>query len=347
MIAYDKEGLVFALREGAELLVHDGASEAPKWRKTLDGDIVGLGADSEHVAAVTTAGTVTWFKSTSGDLAATGTVGGTVERAVFVGGKTCVAVTPSRIVAVTQGGATTLAEHGAAAIGVRPDGGVCVHHEGELVELAREARSIAPLASVWGRDNAVMVSGNVVSAIAWHPAGFWLIGAENKILRWDGSSAPAHVTQIPDAGQIEHLAAADEAIAFAWDKKYVGEMEWPSKSTLGDLMYVDKDVIGLDFGPFPWLGIALTEGDANKHNLLDTGRLHRSDTHPGREHHSWLVRVGGGGKDKDDDDRAGSRGSNAGGADGRSTATPEKSNPLIGFAIIAAVAVVVWLLFVR
>lgn len=325
MIAYDKQGAVFALREGAELLVHDGDSEGPLWRKMLDGDIVGLGADSEHVAAVTTAGTVTWFGAKSGELAGTGAVGSSVESSVFVGATTCVAVTPSRIVSVTQaGGATTVAEHGARAIGVRPsDGAVCVHEAGELVEIASGSRSLAPF-------------GNVVSAIAWHPGGFWLVAAENKILRWDGTSAPSHVTQIPDAGAIEHLAATDNAIAFAWDKKYVGEMAWPSKETLGDLVYIDKDVEGVDFGPWPWLGVALSEGDANKHNLLQPSRLHRSDTHPGREHHSWLVRVGGATDDDDEPDAAPPPPTAA-------SVKPD-GNPLVGLVVIAVIGVVIFLL---
>ena len=328
MIAYDKEGTVFALREGAELLVHDGDSEGPLWRKTLDSDIVGLGADNEYVAAVTSNGTVTWFKSLNGNLVATGTVGGTVERAVFIGAETCVAATASRIVAVTESGSTTLAEHGARALGARPDGGVCVHENGELVEIARGSRSMSPF-------------GNLVGAIAWHPAGFWLVGAENKIMRWDGGSAPSHVTQIPDAGAIEHLAACEKAIAFSWDKKYVGEMAWPSKDSLGDLMYVDKDVVGLDFGRWPWLGVALTEGDANKHNLLESNRLHRSDTHPGREHHSWLVRVGGG---KSDGARAPAGGAPASSKPQASGAPSSSGNPLIGLAVIAALGIIIWLL---
>ncbi len=329
MIAYDKQGLVFALREGAELLVHDGDSEGPLWRKKLDADIVGLGADGEQVAAVTTAGTVTWFKATSGDLVATAAVGGTVEHAVFITAKTCAAATASRIVSVTQSGSTTLAEHGARALGARPDGGVCVHENGELVELARGSRSMSPF-------------GNLVGAIAWHPAGFWLVGAENKIMRWDGGSAPSHVTQIPDAGAIEHIAACEKAIAFSWDQKYVGEMAWPSKDSLGDLMYVDKNVEGLDFGPWPWLGVALSEGDANKHNVLEPKRLHRSDTHPGREHHSWLVRVGGAGAD--DDDRAPASKAAAASKPTASAAPSSGGNPLLGLALIAALGVIIWLL---
>lgn len=49
MIAYDKHGQVFALIEGPELLLHDGDSEGPLWRKTLDAPIVGLGITSDKV----------------------------------------------------------------------------------------------------------------------------------------------------------------------------------------------------------------------------------------------------------------------------------------------------------
>ena len=102
MIAYDKQGAVFALSEGVELLVHDGESEGPLWRKNLDADIVALGASSEHVAAITSTGTVTWFGATSGELAGTGRVDGMVQRATFIGASKCIAVTATHVGSATS-----------------------------------------------------------------------------------------------------------------------------------------------------------------------------------------------------------------------------------------------------
>lgn len=322
MIAYDKAGAVFALREGAELLVHDGESEGPLWRKMLDADIVALGADRTHVAAITSTGTVTWFTATSGDLAGTGRVDGMVQRATFIGASTCIAVTATQIAAIEQTGTTIIAEHSATAVAARPDGGVCVAFEGKLVQYVNGTKS----------ETSYDTS---VGAMCWHPgAKFWLVAAGHKLESWNGLVPPAHVTQIPDV-TIERVAATEKAVAFAWDKKYVGEMSWPAKETLGDLMYVDKDVEGLDFGPWPWLGVALSEGDANKHNMLEPNRLHRSDTHPGRQHHSWLVRVGAGG-DEDDESAP---------AEAPITTPPPKDNQsvVLGLVMIAIVGFVLYM----
>jgi len=330
MIAYDKAGSVFALREGAELLVHDGPSEGPLWKKMLDAQIIGLGADGDQIAAITSTGTVTWFGAKSGELGDTGKVDGKVEHAKFLGAKTCVAATGSTIVVVDKGGTKTLAEHGARAIAVRPDGGVCAWNNGELVQIV-------------GGERSVTAFGNIVSALAWHPEGFWLVGAQNKILKWDGSTAPTHVTQVPDVEEIQHIAACDKAVAFTWDDHYVAEMSWPKKDTLGDLMYPERKVEGIDFGPWPWLGVALDLGDANKHNLDAPSRLHRSDTHPGREHHSWLVRVGGGGSEDEDKGKAPQRAA----APPAREEPPAADNPgqaIVGLVIIAAIGILIYFL---
>jgi hypothetical protein len=82
MIAFDKQNTVFAMNEGAELLVHDGESEGPLWRKTLDSDIVGVGADREHVTAITAKGTVATFPSRSGADMQSAAIGGETRFAV-------------------------------------------------------------------------------------------------------------------------------------------------------------------------------------------------------------------------------------------------------------------------
>ncbi len=324
MIAYDKHGTVFALREGAELLVHDGESEGPLWRKMLDAQIVGLGADKDLIGAITATGTVTWFGARTGELVTTGKVEGKVEHATFIAAKKCIAATAGQIVAIDKDGTTTLAEHGAKALATRPDGGVCVAHADELVQIVDGARLTTPYA-------------RNVGAICWHPAGFWLVGAEAKVERWSGTAPLSHVTQVPDGKHIQHLAATDRAFAMSWDDHDVAELAWPSKETLGSLFYPERKVEGLAFGPWPWLGVALDLGDANKHNLDKPNGCNRSDTHEGRDHHSWLVRVGGG--EKDDDKRSAPASKPA-----APVASAKPGSSLLGYVIIGAIGILVWLI---
>src|SRR5687767_2252198 len=95
MIAYDKRGASFALADGAELLLHDGDSEAPLWRATLGAPIVGVGVDGDRAIAVTAAGTVHTFGARAGDARGTASIATHVRRA-------CVDAATSRVVALTD-----------------------------------------------------------------------------------------------------------------------------------------------------------------------------------------------------------------------------------------------------
>jgi len=281
MIAYDKRGVVFALTEGAELLLHDGDSEGPLWRKTLDGSIVGLGIDSEQVVAVTEAGTVIGFSARTGDVRGTQTLGARVRQAsIDVGVDRVVAITDTQVVQLLAGTHKVLAEHAAHALAVSPEGTVLVATETEVVLLdgARRTRAL-----------------DGVKAVAYHPQGFWVLGLQSKLLRWDGTGEPSHITNLPPGSKLEHVACSERALAVSWDRHMVVALEWPSRETLGSLQYLERVVEGIDFGPWPWLGVGLDLGDGNKFHL-EEARLHRSDTHPGRQHHSWLVSVGGSAK---------------------------------------------------
>ncbi len=317
MIAYDKKGVVFALTDGAELLVHDGPTEGPLWRTTLDSGIVGVGADSTRVAAITSAGTLTWFHAVTGAVQGTTRLEKTVQRAIVdATSQRVIAVTDDAILALAgDAPATTLASHGARAIAMRADGGVLVATDGELVTLAAD-----------GTRTAVAYAGPAVLAIAWHPEGFWILGSETKLHRWAGTGAPTHVTSLPGTSKLDHLAACGKAIAFVYDRRKVVSIAWPSKDTLGSVKYMDRTCEGVDFGPWPWLGISMDLGDANKQDLENPQRLHRSDTHPGRTHHSWLVQVGGGSTDD---------------APAKPAAPPARARRPMGMVVLVAALVIV------
>jgi hypothetical protein len=282
MIAYDKRGAVFALAEGAELLLHDGESEGPLWRTTLDAPIVGIGIDSERVTAVTAAGSVRTFGARSGDVRDNASITGPVTRAC-VDGDRVVALTQNKVVKLAGGTQSVVADVTAHAIAIRPDGAIIVATSTEAIAFAADgARSSLALAGV--------------RALAHHPQGFWVVGLAAKLVRWDGSGEPTHITNLPPGSKVEHIACSERVLAVSWDRHMVAALAWPSKDTLGSLQYVERNVEGLAVGPWPWLGVALDLGDGNKFNL-QSAALHRSDTHPGRQHHSWLVSVGGGSQD--------------------------------------------------
>jgi hypothetical protein len=169
-----------------------------------------------------------------------------------------------------------------------------------------------------------------VTALAHHPQGFWIVGLASRLMRWDGSGEPAHITNLPPNSKLEHVACSERVLAIAWDRHMVAALEWPSKETLGSLQYLERNVEGLAVGPWPWLGVALDLGDGNKFNL-QSAALHRSDTHPGRPHHSWLVSVGGSSREEPQAPTPAQR-------------TPSSSgNPLAILLAVAAIVLVVFL----
>jgi hypothetical protein len=289
MIAFDKQNAVFAMNEGAELLVHDGESEGPLWRKTLDSDIVGVGADREHVTAITAKGTVATFPSRSGAEMQSAAIGGETRFAVVGSGKRrVVAALADKVVALEGNLPKTLTEGFASAVAIAADDTVLVAVANAFIVIAADGKATTTEHSL----------GPVVAA-AWHPENFWLIACAKKVYRFNGSGDATHVTSMPPEVTLKYVAATKQAISLAYDAEDgmgVATLEWPSKDTLATADYPERKVWGLSFGPWPWLAIALDLGDANKQNVLEPQRLHRSDTHPGREHHSWLVAVGGSGK---------------------------------------------------
>jgi hypothetical protein len=283
MIAYDKTGVVFALTDGSDLLLHDGTSEAPLWQTTLDGKIVGVGITVNEVAAVTGGGTVSWFGARSGDARRTVKLDAPVCAAAF-DAQRVVAITERGIVRIVGEETTAIGSEAATCVALATDGTTLVATDSELIEIALD-----------GSRRTCALAG--VRAVAHHPTGFWLVGLDSKVLQWSGSGEPTHVTSLPAGSKLDHLATSPRAIGISWDHKMAVALAWPSKDTLGSVDYPERKVEGIAFGPWPWLGISLDLGDGNKFNL-ETIALHRSDTHPGREHHRWLVAVGGPPDDK-------------------------------------------------
>jgi hypothetical protein len=114
------------------------------------------------------------------------------------------------------------------------------------------------------------------------------------VQRFTAADVPlAHVTRARDHA-ITDVACSAEGTRFAMqvDRSRVLVLDDPPAEALLDVSYPQRVCSGVAFGPRPWIAIALAGGDANKVNV-DTGAMHRSDTHPGRQHNRWLVSVAG------------------------------------------------------
>lgn len=320
MIAYDKTGAVFALTEGTDLLLHDGPSEGPLWQRSLDGAIVGVGITADQVCAVTAAGTAQWFTARQDSLLRTVQLDARTEHAAIdVAADRLVAITERGVLRVAGDETTKIADDRGACIALAPDGTTAIGTASELVTIALD-----------GTRTACTLAGPA-RGVAHHPGGFWLVSVGRSIYRCNGTEV-AHVTTTP--GEADHIACSMRAIAVGWDAKAIAVLAWPSKETLGSVSYVDRKCEGVAFGPWPWVGIGMDLGDGNKFNL-ETIQLHRSDTHPGREHHRWLVSVGGPPDDKPAPRRE---------APSRQRAPQAPRFPIAMALFVAAVAIAIFML---
>lgn len=282
MIAYDSTGSILALADGAELLVHDGPSEGPLWRRTGDTPLAGIGAAAGAVIAVDRAGRATWNDPRRDHVLAHADAGVQVHAAaVSHAGDLLLATDDGARVLTRRGPGPALPLPNARVVAWSTDGRMLVAAaDGQAAEFDPTGHLL----------RTIRLDGPAVAA-AWNPQGFWILATAKKLVRLvDG--ALHHLTSGPDDIAVTHVAcsAAGDRIALGLGDDLLIVLAWPSRDSVGQLRYIDRKLTGVAFGPAPWLGVGMDQGDGNKLNLT-SGALNRTDTHPGREHHRWLVKV--------------------------------------------------------
>lgn len=281
MIAYDRTGTTLVLTDGAELLVHDGPSEGPRWRCTLPAPLVAVGATASAVVAVDREGAVRWYDPQREHMLAVVEVGAPVQAAAVAADGRVLAATDAGVRVLAPGGRVReLAWPRACVVAWGPGGRSLVGDaDGKLGEFDAQG----------GLVRSVQLGARVVAA-TWNTRGFWVVALANKLLRLvDGELH--HLTNSPDMAVGEVACSEDgAAIGMQLGDALVLVMSWPDRDTIGQVRYLDRSAAGLAFGPAPWLGIGIEGGDGNKLNLR-TGDLHRTDTQPGRTHRRWVATV--------------------------------------------------------
>ncbi|MDC0718965.1 hypothetical protein [Nannocystis bainbridge] len=281
MIAFDSAGRNLVLADDAELLVHDGPSEGPRWRRDCKSPLVAVGATPDAVISVDEDGQAVWHDPQRDEQRATAEAGDIArDAAVSPAGHVLVA-TADGVVELTQSGpGRRHAWPGAAVVAWGVSGQFLVADEQGKV-------------GVFGPDGLLfdVEVGAPVVAAAWNARGFWVVALANKLLRVE-SGAVHHLTGGPADTPIRAIACSlgGDAIAMVLGESLVIVLSWPGRDNIGQLRYMDRAVTGVQFGPEPWLAVGLDGGDGNKFDLSN-GNLNRTDTHPGREHRRWMVNV--------------------------------------------------------
>jgi hypothetical protein len=283
--AYDRGGNLIVIGDGSEVLVHAGSDESPLWRKKLDAPIAALGATADTVITLDANGKLRWWNGKTGQEGETVALNGAPRALAVKPDGTCAVALPEsvmiinrvqekRTLAVPNAGALAFSDSGSHLAVGTDDGYVRVFpaHGDEVIgstEIQEPVRSI-----VWNGNN------------------FWLATAGDRVFRIEAEGKAA--AQITRAGGMtpDCLACSADGSLFAMrlDPQTVLVLAYPSKDTAATIRYMDRRAVGLAFGPAPYFGVGLDSGDGNKINLR-TKAVHRTDTHPGRTHNSWLLSV--------------------------------------------------------
>ena len=290
-VAFDPNGRIFVVTHDDALLVHDGDSEAPLWQETFEETIVAVAIAGDEIVAVCEEGLVRRFTFLHRELARA-SLGGAV-----------------RTVAVREDGTLVAAHDDHLSLLRRNDlAAVPLYHRGvTALAWSRDGkRVLVGKSSPEGEHQLVLLDGangepqgapqtlaNAITAIASSPKGF-LVASGDRVQRFTQPDAPlAHVTRAREHLITDVACSADGSrLAMQIDRSRVMVLDDPPGEALLDVSYPQRVCSGVAFGPRPWIAIALAGGDANKVNV-DTGAMHRSDTHPGRQHNRWLVSVAG------------------------------------------------------
>lgn len=274
---YDRDGRNIVLTEGAEVLVHDGATEGPLWRQTLDARLVGVASTTPAIMAVDERGTLSAFEP------ATGALLGRIDTGK---GARAMAAKMDGLCAIISRAGVAIADDEAVhrRLSVPDPSCVAWSSDGMLLVGSRDGSL-----TVFAGDDTPMQTEQLheaITAAAWHPDGFWVIAAGIGVYRLD----PAGVERITSAPADMPVGSLDCSptglIALRLGEKTALLLAYPSRETYATISYFDRTVTDVSFGPEPWIGVGMNLGDGNKLNLTN-GAIHRTDTHPGREHHSW------------------------------------------------------------
>jgi sugar lactone lactonase YvrE len=283
--AYDRGGNLIVIGDNSEVLVHSGADESPLWRKTLPAPLAGVGATADTVITLDANGKLTWWNGKSGQEGETVNLNHAPRALAVKPDGTCAVSLPESIVIINRvqekrtllvpnAGALAFSDTGSHLAVGTDDGRIRVF----------PAHGDDPIGSTEIQDP--------VRSIAWNGNNFWLATSGDRVFRVDPEGKSSE--QITRAGGMTPDCVASSAdgtlIAVRLDPKTVVVLAYPSKDSVATIQYTDRRAVGLAFGPVPYFGIGLDSGDGNKFNLR-TKAVHRTDTHPGRTHNSWLLSV--------------------------------------------------------
>lgn len=281
MIAHDVSNTI-VLTDGTELLVHDGPTEGPRWRRDLGAPIVAVGLTAREVISLDDEGKVIWWAHDRDQELGRGSAGDRARAGVILPN--------GHVLVVTSEGAVLMSPSGRGRSFPWPDAVVAAVADDGRVLIADAAGKLGEFSAAGVLARSVPLDAPAV-ALAASAKGFWIVATAQKLLRLEGDQL-GHITNAPADLPVRAVASARDgsSIAVVLGDALALVLSWPARDTIGQLRYFDRKILGVAYGPPPILCVSLEGGDGNKLDL-QSGSLARTDTFPGRTHRRWMVQV--------------------------------------------------------
>ena len=279
LISFDSGGVV-AVADGPELLLYQSADGAPIWKQFCDGILVGVAIFGQRVVALDTEGQVTFWRLLDGqqeDSAALGAAA--VQLAASPAGP--VAAVTANGLAVLGGAPLSMPQVSAAAYGPGATSLGVGFRTGGFSALDPST------GAAWGSVDL----GAPVTGVVWSEQGYWIVTAGNNLAVISGNGASV-VASLSAPGPLSALACSGNGLLAAarCGATQVACFELHGHRFIGTVD-LKREIIGVDFGPAVMLAIGVDDGDASLVDLF-TGKVSRTEPHPGRGRNTWAVKVG-------------------------------------------------------
>lgn len=285
LFAYAPDGNTIVLAEGNELLVHDGQDESPRFRHTLNAPIFAVFATVKTVIALDESGAVSLFNPAKDEILKTLESGGAPTAfAAHADGRIAVGLDAAIVLFDGDGSKREINIASASALAFSGDA--------SLLAAGKSDGSIQVISAESGESVAQTNIGEPVRSIAWNAGNFWIASGGDRVFRieQDGDQHD-QLTRASGMNPDCIVCSPDGSLlGMRLDAATVVVLAYPSKNTAATIQYIERKAYGLAFGPAPYFGIGMDLGDGNKINL-STKAVHRTDTHPGRDHHRWMLSV--------------------------------------------------------
>jgi hypothetical protein len=273
-------GGVVAIADGPELLVYQAIDGAPMWKHFCDGILVGVAIVGDRLVTLDTEGTLTWWRLADGQQEDSTDLGASVSHLVAAPDGAVGAITPNGIVMVS-GNTLSIPQVSAASFGPT----------GASIGVGTHSGAFSAIDPVSGAAWGTVELGAAVTGVAWSAQGHWIVTAANRIavVSGDGTEVLASIAGPDSLGQVTTSADGLLAGAIAGTQQ-IACFELHGHRAIGTID-LRHDIVGVAFGSAAMIGIGIDDGDISLINLF-TGRVGRSEPHPGRGRNSWSVKVG-------------------------------------------------------